>query len=93
MLMPFTGGPGSGKGTQCENIHIKYGFTHISSGDLLRADVMSGSVRGQQLYKLMSTGEQVPDEIVDDILAEGMVAKAAKSKVRGDELYQKLRSY
>lgn len=33
------GGPGSGKGTQCEKIVAKYGFTHLSSGDLLRNEV------------------------------------------------------
>lgn len=33
------GGPGSGKGTQCDKIVAKYGFTHLSSGDLLRAEV------------------------------------------------------
>jgi adenylate kinase len=33
------GGPGSGKGTQCEKIVAKYGLTHLSSGDLLRAEV------------------------------------------------------
>lgn len=35
----FIGGPGSGKGTQCEKIVAKYGLTHLSSGDLLRAEV------------------------------------------------------
>lgn len=40
------GGPGCGKGTQCERIITKYGFYHISSGDLLREEVASGSPRG-----------------------------------------------
>jgi cytidylate kinase len=35
------GGPGSGKGTQCEKIIAKYGFTHLSTGDLLRAEIQS----------------------------------------------------
>lgn len=70
------GGPGSGKGTQCERVTMKFSFTHISSGDLLRAEVMSGTNRGMQLYKLMASGETVPNEIVDDILAEAMVRKA-----------------
>lgn len=62
-------------------IQIKYGYTHLSSGELLRSEVMSGSNRGGQLYKLMSSGESVPDVIVDDLLAEAMVEKAANSKV------------
>nr|KAF6482965.1 adenylate kinase 1 [Rousettus aegyptiacus] len=43
------GGPGSGKGTQCEKIVQKYGYTHLSTGDLLRAEVSSGSARGKIL--------------------------------------------
>jgi adenylate kinase len=70
------GGPGSGKGTQCDKICIKYGFTHLSSGDILRNEVMSGTPRGRQLYQLMSNGEPVPNEVVDDLLAESMVKKA-----------------
>merc|ERR1711973_461232 len=70
------GGPGSGKGTQCERIAAKFGYTHLSSGDLLRSEVMSGSKRGQQLYMLMANGNNVPNEVVDDLLGEAMLAKA-----------------
>jgi len=70
------GGPGSGKGTQCERIAAKFGYTHLSSGDLLRAEVMSGTNRGQQLYMLMANGEAVPCEIVTDLLIEAMLSKA-----------------
>jgi hypothetical protein len=41
-----TGGPGSGKGTQCANIVEHFGFTHLSAGDLLRAEIKSGSANG-----------------------------------------------
>ena len=37
-----------GQGTQCDKIVAKYGFTHLSSGDLLREEVASGSERGEQ---------------------------------------------
>jgi adenylate kinase len=50
------GGPGCGKGTQCDRIIEKYGFLHISSGDLLRTEVASGSERGAMLQDLMSKG-------------------------------------
>lgn len=43
------GGPGSGKGTQCANIVQHFGFTHLSAGDLLRAEIKSGSENGYGL--------------------------------------------
>lgn len=42
----WTGGPGSGKGTQCAYIVEHYGYTHLSAGDLLRAEIKSGSENG-----------------------------------------------
>merc|ERR1712038_122171 len=74
------GGPGCGCGTQCEMVHLKCGYALISSGDLLRHDVMSGSNRGGQIYRLMSEGVPVPNNIIDDLIAEAMVAAAEKSK-------------
>lgn len=56
----FVGGPGSGKGTQCERIVKKYGFTHLSTGDLLRAEVQAGTPRGKNLVEIMQKGELVP---------------------------------
>ena len=47
------GGPGSGKGTQCDKIVEKYGYTHLSSGDLLREEVASQSRLGKELNKIM----------------------------------------
>ncbi|KAL1478584.1 hypothetical protein MTO96_034977 [Rhipicephalus appendiculatus] len=74
------GGPGSGKGTQCEKIVQKYGFTHISSGDLLRAEVKSGSDRGKQMNEIMKTGGLVPLDIVLQLLKEAMVKDLDKAK-------------
>ncbi|CAB4059314.1 adk [Lepeophtheirus salmonis] len=74
------GGPGSGKGTQSEKVVRHFDYTHISSGDILRAEVMSNSNRGLQLYKLMANGDPVPNPIVNDLIAEVMVAKASSSK-------------
>ncbi|XP_075214637.1 adenylate kinase 1 isoform X2 [Lycorma delicatula] len=74
------GGPGSGKGTICDKLVAKYGFTHISSGDLLRADVESGSVRGAALKVIMTKGELVPMEVVLGLIAEKMLSELKTSK-------------
>ncbi|XP_068621346.1 adenylate kinase isoenzyme 1 [Battus philenor] len=74
------GGPGSGKGTQCEKIIAKYGFTHLSTGDLLRAEVKSGSDRAKCLTSIMERGELVPNETVLELLKEAIMARAADSK-------------
>uniref|UniRef100_A0A3B3RS94 Adenylate kinase isoenzyme 1 n=1 Tax=Paramormyrops kingsleyae TaxID=1676925 RepID=A0A3B3RS94_9TELE len=73
-------GPGSGKGTQCEKIVAQYGYTHLSSGDLLRAEVSSGSERGKQLSAIMQRGELVPLDTVLDMIKEAMIAKVDVSK-------------
>ena len=57
------GGPGSGKGTQCDRIVKKYKLTHLSAGDLLREEVKSGSATGQQLEGVMKEGKLVPQEV------------------------------
>ena len=55
-----SGGPGSGKGTQCGRIVHDFGFTHLSAGDLLREEVAKGTPRGRQLQEIMREGKLVP---------------------------------
>ncbi|GMR43903.1 hypothetical protein PMAYCL1PPCAC_14098, partial [Pristionchus mayeri] len=74
----IVGGPGSGKGTQCEKIVAKYGLSHLSSGDLLRAEVKSGSPRGAELTKIMEAGQLVPLTVVLDLIKEAMLKEVAK---------------
>lgn len=56
----LSGGPGSGKGTQCNRIVEKFGYTHLSTGDLLRAEIESGGEMGQKLAQIMEEGNLVP---------------------------------
>ncbi len=74
------GGPGSGKGTQCERIVKKYGYTHLSSGDLLREEVKSGSERGKQLNELMQKGLLVSNQTVLDMIKDAMLKNIETSK-------------
>merc|ERR1719431_377587 len=74
------GGPGSGKGTQCDKIVEKYGFTHLSSGDLLRSAVESGSKKGKEITAIMAAGQLVPLQIVLDLIREAMLSKYHTSK-------------
>lgn len=66
------GGPGSGKGTQCERIVSELGFTHFSAGDLLRAEVDSGSDQGQKIQDTMEQGLLVPQELTIPLLKKAM---------------------
>lgn len=54
------GGPGSGKGTQCEKLAEKYGFTHLSTGELLRQELTSESERSKLIRDIMERGDLVP---------------------------------
>lgn len=75
------GGPGSGKGTQCAKIVEQFGFSHFSTGDLLRAEVAAGTDKGKQLAEIMKRGDLVPNEEVLDLLQNAM--KEAKGKSKG----------
>lgn len=54
------GGPGSGKGTQCSKIVEKFGYTHLSTGDLLREEVKKDTERARMLNEIMKEGKLVP---------------------------------
>ena len=58
------GPPGSGKGTQSEKLITKYGFKHISTGDLLRSEIANKTELGLKAKGFMDEGKLVPDEVV-----------------------------
>ena len=62
------GPPGSGKGTQSKLLVEKENFYQISTGDILRESVESGSKHGQKLKEIMDRGDLVPDNLVIDMM-------------------------
>ena len=73
------GPPGSGKGTQSENLIKKYGFDHISTGDLLRHEIETNTQLGYLAKQHMDKGELVPDEVVIGMI-DSFLDKNVKSK-------------
>ena len=63
------GAPGSGKGTQSDLLVAKYGFKHISTGDVLRGEIKKGSELGQTAKSYIDKGQLIPDSLMIDILA------------------------
>ena len=63
------GAPGSGKGTQSARIVEKYGLNHISTGDVLRAEIAAGTELGKTAKALIDNGQLIPDELMIGILA------------------------
>ncbi len=66
------GPPGAGKGTHAEYLKTHMSYTHLSTGDLLRAAVAKGSDLGKQAKSYMEAGELVPDGLVISLVAERM---------------------
>lgn len=62
------GAPGSGKGTQSAFIAQKYGLEHLSTGDVLRAEIAKGTELGKKIDVLISKGNLVPDEMMYGVI-------------------------
>jgi UMP-CMP kinase len=75
------GGPGAGKGTQCANLVRDYNFTHLSAGDLLRAEQdRKGSEFGDLIKSYIKDGKIVPMEVTVQLLENAMTEAVDKDK-------------
>ena len=74
------GGPGSGKGTQCARLAKDFNFTHISTGDLFRAEVAKDTERSNTIKAIMKEGGLIPTEITVDVLHDELVRLASEAK-------------
>ena len=74
------GAPGSGKGTQSAFIAQKYGVQHLSTGDVLRAEIAKGSELGKQIDALISKGNLVPDDMMFGVIENYIASLPADCK-------------
>jgi len=79
-IVVIAGPPAAGKGTQCENIKEKYGFVHISTGDILRENVKKGTPLGLEAKEYMDTGRLVPSELIVDLVKNRLEESDIKEK-------------
>ena len=85
------GAPGSGKGTQSDMIIKKYGLFHISTGDVLRAEMKNGTELGKIAEGYISKGQLVPDELIIDMKERGAEGSAVIGlEVEEEELIDRL---
>src|SRR5690606_15899284 len=68
------GPPGAGKGTQSQKLIDKYALIHLSTGDILRAEISNGTTLGLEAKKLMDQGLLVPDEVVIGMISNKLDA-------------------
>ncbi|MBI3288776.1 MAG: nucleoside monophosphate kinase [Elusimicrobia bacterium] len=69
MIVILLGCPGSGKGTQCKRLAEKYGFQHLATGDIFRAEIAQNTSLGQKAQDYVKNGKLVPDNIVVEMVA------------------------
>lgn len=79
MRIVFLGPPGAGKGTQAETISKEKKLPHISSGNLLRDAVESGTATGMHARQYIDKGQLVPDQIVVDIIQDRILKSDCKN--------------
>ncbi|MFQ5971543.1 MAG: adenylate kinase [Alphaproteobacteria bacterium] len=72
MNVLLLGPPGAGKGTQAQRLERKFGMVQLSTGEMLREAVASGSELGGQAKAVMDAGELMPDDIMVRIISERM---------------------
>lgn len=70
MKLILLGPPGAGKGTQAERIRDTFRITHISTGDMLRAQIRAGTALGAKAKDYIEKGELVPDDVIIDMVRE-----------------------
>jgi adenylate kinase len=79
----FLGPPGAGKGTVAQAVMDKYKLTQVSTGDLIRAEIASGSTLGKELAEVVNKGHLVNDDQIAQMLEKEIKTQAAKKTFNG----------
>jgi adenylate kinase len=74
------GRQGAGKGTQCVRLAQRLGVAHVSTGDLFRSEIDSGSALGRELQRYVLAGDLVPDSVVLDVVASNLGDSSARAE-------------
>ena len=91
MIGIIFGPPGSGKGTQAARIEKEFGLAHLSTGDILRAEVAAKTPIGVEAGRIMAAGDLVPDELIVDIVRRRLPAAETGAGVLLDGFPRTLR--
>lgn len=78
----FLGPAGAGKGTQAAKLAEEFNFAHISTGDLIRSEIKSGSDLGNKVKEIVESGQLVSDDIVNEIV-KASIGKLESSDYKG----------
>jgi len=82
VIVILLGFPGSGKGTQCKRIADKFGFMHLATGDIFRAEIAQKTTIGEKAQDYLKKGKLVPDAIVIEMVA-GKIERGGKYLLDG----------
>ncbi|MCY0887410.1 MAG: adenylate kinase [Alicyclobacillaceae bacterium] len=79
MQIMLLGLPGAGKGTQAARIQSEYGIAHISTGDMFRRAIASGSSLGNTVQEYLDSGRLVPDELTIEVVRSRLIEEDVQS--------------
>ncbi|CAB1413445.1 unnamed protein product [Pleuronectes platessa] len=77
------GGPGSGKSVQCQRMEERLGLRHMTLGDLLCAELQTRSSRGRHLQDVLERGEQLPKDVLLELLCEAVASSGQQRQGKG----------